>query len=50
MKRNHDLRVKLTKEEHENIKKKAEKAMLPVTVFARLLLLKSTVKQEVVKE
>lgn len=47
MKQNHEIRMKLTKEEHEKIKHKADQLHMPISTFLKQLGLKSTLKVEV---
>ncbi len=47
MPRNHDIKVKLSKEEFNTIRKKAEEADMSMSALARYLLLKSKIKVSV---
>lgn len=46
MKRNHEVKLKFTKQEKENIKKKAEKLGLKPTQYIRMLSLNVEQKQK----
>jgi len=43
-KKNYEARIKLSREEHEKIKKKADKLGMSLSGFGRFLLLSSTIK------
>jgi len=42
--KNHEIRIKLTKEEHSKIKSKAEKSYMKMSAFLKYLGLNSTIK------
>ncbi len=42
--KNHEVRVKLTREEHTKIKSKADKSFMTMTAFLKYLGLNSTIK------
>lgn len=44
MKKNHEIRVKLSEEEYDKIKKKAESAGLKLSAFLRYLGLNTVIK------
>jgi len=44
MNRNHEIRVKLSKEEYEKVKKKCSLAGMPMSSYLRYLALKSTIR------
>jgi len=44
---NHEIRLKLTKEQHDKIKSKADQLDMPISTFLKLLGLKSSLKVEV---
>ena len=41
---NHEIRIKLSKEDHEKIKVKAEQLNLPISTFLKILGLKSNLR------
>jgi hypothetical protein len=45
MKRNHDLKIKLTAEELQTLKRKAEIIGIPTSSYARFIILNATPKK-----
>lgn len=43
MGRNHEIRIKLSKEEYEAVKKKSQKTGMPISSLVRFLLLNSNI-------
>ena len=44
MKKNHEIRIKLSKEEHDNLKKKVDDAGTSISHFVRFIIKKSTLR------
>jgi predicted DNA binding CopG/RHH family protein len=48
MKRNHEIRIKLSSEELQQLKKKSEQSNMPLSSLVRYVALNSKIKLEVV--
>lgn len=46
MKKNHEIRITCSAEEHETIKKKAEKVFMKMSAYCKWLALNSNIKVE----